>query len=201
MSQNYILTDFQQRTADRIFEIFRSGQRRVLLADEVGLGKTIVAREVVKRVSKWHETELHDDHFKVVYICSNISIASQNAQKLGIEDQMNVSESRLSMQHLKIYESAGTGHAYEQLIPLTPATSFSMTAGCGNQSERALMLAHLVRLPAFQGYEEKLSRFLAYDAEKWWQWYVDWYDKEVIRCDGNGSHYIEEMATALVKKL
>ena len=45
MSQNYILTDFQQRTADRIFEIFRSGQRRVLLADEVGLGKTIVARE------------------------------------------------------------------------------------------------------------------------------------------------------------
>ena len=200
MSQEYILTDFQQRTADRIFEVFHDGQRRVLLADEVGLGKTIVAREVVKRVSKWHETELHDDHFKVVYICSNISIASQNAQKLGIKDQMNVSESRLSMQHLKIYESAGTGHDYEQLIPLTPATSFSMTSGCGNQAERALMLAHLKRLPAFLGYEEKLSRFLAYDAEKWWQWYVDWYEKKVIDCGNNGSNYLEDMATALAGK-
>ena len=200
MSQDYILTDFQQRTADRIFEVFHSGQRRVLLADEVGLGKTIVAREVVKRVSKWHETELRDDHFKVVYICSNISIASQNAQKLGIEDQMNVSESRLSMQHLKIYESAGTGHAYEQLIPLTPATSFSMTSGCGNQAERALMLAHLKRLPSFEGYEEKLSRLLAYDAEKWWHWYVEWYEKKVVDCGQNGSNYLEDMAVALTEK-
>ena len=196
----YILTDFQQRTADRIYEIFHGGQRRVLLADEVGLGKTIVAREVVKRVSSWHQTELHDDHFKVVYICSNISIASQNAQKLGIEDQMNVSESRLSMQHLKIYESAGTGHAYEQLIPLTPATSFSMTSGCGNQAERALMLAHLRRLPEFQGYEEKLSRFLAYDAEKWWNWYIEWYEKKVSDCGKNGSNYLEDMAAALSEK-
>ena len=197
---DYILTDFQQRTADRIFEVFHGGQRRVLLADEVGLGKTIVAREVVKRVSRWHETELHDDHFKVVYICSNISIASQNAQKLGIEDQMNVSESRLSMQHLKIYESAGTGHAYEQLIPLTPATSFSMTSGCGNQSERALMLAHLRRLPEFRGYEEKLSRFLAFDAEKWWRWHVDWYENKVSDCGRNGSGYLEDMAAALAEK-
>ena len=201
MSQNYILTDFQQRTADRIFELFRGGQRRVLLADEVGLGKTIVAREVVKRVSKWHETELQDDHFKVVYICSNISIASQNAQKLGIEDQMNVAESRLSMQHLKIYESAGTGHAYEQLIPLTPATSFSITTGCGNQYERALILAHLLRLPAFQGYEEKLSRFLAFDAEKAWQTNVDMYERKVRECSENGSNYLEDMAAALTEKL
>ena len=201
MSQEYILTDFQQRTADRIVEIFKSGQRRVLLADEVGLGKTIVAREVVKKVSEWHRTELNDDHFKVVYICSNLSIASQNAQKLGIEDQMNVAESRLSMQHLKIYESAGTGHAYEQLIPLTPATSFSMTTGCGNQSERALMLAHLVRLPVFQGYEEKLSPFLAFDAKKEWQKNVDTYKQKVKECGENGSNYLEDMAAALTEKL
>ena len=93
--------DFQKATADRIVEVFRSGQTRVLLADEVGLGKTIVARVVIRQVEQWHK-EIGDPHFKVVYICSNINIASQNAGKLGICDQMNVSESRLSMQHLKI---------------------------------------------------------------------------------------------------
>lgn len=195
------LADFQKKTADRIFEVFRNGQKRVLLADEVGLGKTIVARAVIQQVGEWHKTELNDDHFKVVYICSNISIASQNAQKLGIDDHMNVSESRLSMQHLKIYESAGTGHDYKQLIPLTPATSFSMTSGCGNQAERALMFAHLWRLPDFAGYKDKLGTFLAHDAEKWWQWYIDTYEKKACDCDGNGSHYFEEMAAALTEKL
>ncbi len=195
------LADFQQKTADRIFEVFRSGQKRVLLADEVGLGKTIVANAVIQKVGDWHQTELNDDHFKVVYICSNISIASQNAQKLGIDDHMNVSESRLSMQHLKIYESAGHGHDYKQLIPLTPATSFSMTSGCGNQAERALMFAHLWRLPDFAGYKDKLSAFLAHDAAKWWQWYIDTYDKKACDCDRNGSHYFEDMAAALAEKL
>ena len=40
--------DFQMATAERILEIFRSGQKRVLLSDEVGLGKTIMARTVIE---------------------------------------------------------------------------------------------------------------------------------------------------------
>ena len=40
--------DFQQATAERIIEIFKSGQKRVLLSDEVGLGKTMMARTVVE---------------------------------------------------------------------------------------------------------------------------------------------------------
>ena len=191
--------DFQKATADRIVEVFRSGQARVLLADEVGLGKTIVAREVVRQVEQWHKEE-GDPHFKVVYICSNINIASQNAGKLGIRDQMNVSESRLSMQHLKIYQNKGNDHSYAQLIPLTPATSFTMTSGCGNQEERALMFAHLRRLPVFRDVVGRLNTFLAYDAEKYWHWYVDDYEKKVCACNENGSHYIQEMSDALMTK-
>lgn len=202
------LVDFQQKTVDRISKLFHSGQSRVLLADEVGLGKTIVAHGVIDKVSEWHRTELHDDHFKVVYVCSNLSIASQNVQKLGIEEQLNVSESRLSMQHLKIYQRSGTDHAYKQLIPLTPATSFSMTIGGGCQEERALMYAHLRRLPEFEGYcegdhlaETKLSRFLAFGASANWADKVCNYESIVLRCDNNGSNYIAEMAAAIREKL
>ena len=42
--------DFQKATARHIFNLFtnsRNPRRRVLLADEVGLGKTIVAKSVV----------------------------------------------------------------------------------------------------------------------------------------------------------
>ena len=160
--------DFQQATANRILEVFRSGQNRILLADEVGLGKTIIASDVVRQVADWHKNEMQDDHFKVIYICSNINIANQNARKLGVSELMNVSESRLSMQHLKIYQNKKSKRSYEQLIPLTPATSFSMTSGCGNQEERALMYAHIKRLPAFKNLGTQLSHFFAYDAEKWW---------------------------------
>lgn len=193
--------DFQQATADRIVQIFRGGQNRVLLADEVGLGKTIVAREVVRQVAQWHKEKLGDDHFKVIYICSNVNIASQNAGKLGIRDQLKVSESRLSMQHLKLYQSAGRDHDYAQLIPLTPATSFAMTSGCGSQEERALMYAHLRRLPAFQKHSRSLRNFLAYTAKKYWLDKVNEYEAQVARCGENGSGYLEDMAEELTRRL
>ena len=194
--------DFQQATADRILTVFRSGQNRILLADEVGLGKTIIASDVIRQVANWYKYEKQDDHFKVIYVCSNINIANQNARKLGVADLMNVSESRLSMQHLKIYQNKNSNHSYEQLIPLTPATSFSMTSGCGNQEERALMYAHIRRLPEFKGLHSQLSRFFAYDAEKWWdRYYVGHYENLVTECDSGGSNYIAEMSKELTERL
>lgn len=45
------LKDFQIATANHIVDIFKSKrQRRVLLSDEVGLGKTIVSKEVIRQV-------------------------------------------------------------------------------------------------------------------------------------------------------
>ena len=41
--------DFQTATADHVLEAYRKGQKRVLVADEAGLGKTTVASEVVRR--------------------------------------------------------------------------------------------------------------------------------------------------------
>ena len=37
------LKDFQKATVERIDSLYRSGQMRVLVSEEVGLGKTLIA--------------------------------------------------------------------------------------------------------------------------------------------------------------
>lgn len=69
----------------------------------MSLGKTIIAKEVIDRVRNLRQ-EKHDDIFRVVYVCSNVNIVHQNTKNLGIDKQLNISESRLSMQHLVIQE-------------------------------------------------------------------------------------------------
>ena len=54
-----IAKNFQEATATRIVDLFRQGHNRVLLADEVGLGKTIVAKTVVEKTGVWRE-EIND---------------------------------------------------------------------------------------------------------------------------------------------
>ena len=100
------LKDFQCATVERVDELFRNGQNRVLVADEVGLGKTLIARGVISKTSII-QCEADDDLFKIVYICSNQVIAKQNIQKLdvfNIRPEEGADDSRLSMQHLKIAE-------------------------------------------------------------------------------------------------
>lgn len=168
---------FQEMTANRIEEIFRGGeQKRVLLADEVGLGKTIIAREVIDRVRNMRK-ELHDDMYRVVYVCSNINIVHQNTRNLGMKKRLDISESRLSMQHLVIHEQVAllktNGHYREDghydedempelLIPLTPGTSFAMQQGCGNKNERALMYCIISRLPEYESYSDRLYQFSSF---------------------------------------
>ena len=74
------LKDFQQATVERIDYLYRNGQKRVLVSDEVGLGKTLIARGTVAKMAKLRREE-GDDLFKVVYICSNAAIADQNLRK------------------------------------------------------------------------------------------------------------------------
>ncbi len=141
--------DFQKATARRIADIFREGkQRRVLLADEVGLGKTVVAKEVVDLVREM-KRENFDRIFRVVYVCSNLNIIRQNVRKFGIKTVMPADESRLSMQHLilqektnnlqKQIETASADAMQEMIIPLTPETSFHTSNDVGNAPERALI--------------------------------------------------------------
>lgn len=177
------LKDFQRATVERIDELFRSGQKRVLVADEVGLGKTLIARGAIAKAALM-QYEAHDDLFKIVYICSNQVIANQNIRKIdvfNIRPDGSAGDARLSMQHLKIAEqefSAKKNGAYVQLIPLTPTTSFSMTNGGGTKDERALMFAILKRISVFEGRFDELSRFISQGVNSWVE-IVDEYCKKI----------------------
>ena len=159
------LKDFQRKTVERIDYLFRNGQNRVLIADEVGMGKTLIARGAIVKTARVRLEE-GDDLLKVVYICSNTSIANQNIQKLKVSSTARiegVSDTRLSMLHLKIAEQESDESlrdGFIQLIPLTPGTSFQMTNGGGTVSERALMYAILTRVPEIAEHQEELEKFL-----------------------------------------
>lgn len=185
------LKDFQRATVERIDTLFRNGQKRVLVADEVGMGKTLIARGTIVKTARIRMEE-QDDLFKVVYICSNISIANQNIRKLKVSDGARiegVSDTRLSMQHLKITQQEmdpSLREGYIQLIPLTPDTSFRLTLGGGTVNERALMYAILRRMPQFKSHQKLLENLFVYGADKAWEsWTKNWYERQVLECEKN----------------
>ena len=71
------LKDFQRRTVDYVVRRFYEDAdptTRFLVADEVGLGKTMVARGVIARTIErlWDSVKRID----VLYVCSNQAIAA-----------------------------------------------------------------------------------------------------------------------------
>ena len=79
------LKDFQQDAVDYVFRrmyLDKSPARRFLVADEVGLGKTLVARGVIAKVVEhlWDQQK----SINIVYICSNSDIARQNVRRLTL---------------------------------------------------------------------------------------------------------------------
>lgn len=197
-----IAKDFQETTANRIVELFKSGHKRVLLADEVGLGKTIVARTVVEKTGRWRK-EINDPEYVVVYICSNAGIAEQNCSKLGIakENRVSISEGRLSMQHLMLAETKKSGNV--KLIPMTPATSFQIKSGAGTAPERALAFLLLDMCHMCGGYQEELSVLLRtrfVESQNSWDWYVANQRWRINLLD-NKKQYLSEMKTLLEQHL
>ncbi len=183
------LKDFQRATVERIHYLFTNNHSRVLVADEVGLGKTLIAKGVIAKTARYHREIVEDPLFKVVYVCSNQGIVSQNLKKLMIDQNVQVekaSNNRLSMQHLRIFEDKydeELKEKYIQLIPLTPMTSFEMTTGFGSANERALMFAFLKRHKELQEYIEELDWFMMDKAKSSWNGLKNDYEDRVLTVD------------------
>ena len=166
------LKDFQRATVERIDYLYRNGQNRILVSDEVGLGKTLVARGTIAKFAKLRREE-GDNLVKVVYICSNATIAEQNLDKLRIDNEVRAEKSdtsRLSMQHLNIFKQENDVNVlnkYIQLIPLTPQTSFKFFNNAGTVGERALIYTILKRVPELKMYDKQLEEIFCFGTDSW----------------------------------
>jgi len=137
------LKDFQRRTVDYVFRrmyLDADLTRRFLVADEVGLGKTLVARGLIAKVVDhlWDRVERID----VVYICSNVDIARQNIARLYIADKHDFTPpSRLTLLPLHLH-GLKDGRRLN-FVAFTPGTSFDLKSRRGTGWERALLLRAL----------------------------------------------------------
>ena len=142
------LTDFQRATVEatctRLTAEAESGGR-ILVADEVGLGKTLVARGVIATLlRKRLEAGCLVAPLRVVYICSNLALAHENVKKLAVfrtaESKKWVSSPSFGrLAELGIAQKPASADVVMELCSLTPATSFTLTQGDGNARERYII--------------------------------------------------------------
>ena len=158
------LKDFQRATVDYTVGAINNGQQRFLIADEVGLGKTIIAKGIIARL--YRQEYKPDRDFTVVYICSNQALARQNLSKLNIFDDDRKGESidyseqddRLtSLAYLPLVEKTQRGF---RIKALTPSTSFDTKSRAGKADERILLLRLLASNPHLKTRKVALTWFL-----------------------------------------
>ena len=138
------LKDFQRRTADYVFRrLYLDDDRvqRFLIADEVGLGKTLVAKGVIAHTIDhlWNR----ESPINIVYVCSSLDIARQNIARLNVTGYKNQSlASRITL--LPIHRHDVNDRI--NFIAFTPGTSLNVSTSSGWSTERELLF-HLLKEP------------------------------------------------------
>lgn len=167
------LKPFQRRTVDHAFHrLFEAGDSssRFLVADEVGLGKTLVARGIIARAIEhlWDTT----DRIDIIYICSNASIARSNLPKLqvGGSKSLPLPATRLTMLATQLAAS-GTRLRDSKLnfVSFTPSTSFKL-GHSGGQSRERLVLYYLLKDHIGSQRNTGLKNLLQGTIRNWRRW-------------------------------
>lgn len=137
---------FQSATVEAALRAFSQKNARFLVADEVGLGKTVVAQQVIQRMM-----DAKSGPLVVFYVCNSLSIAAQNRRKLlEILAEYGRRSAHCSVDRLTLiplYEPPS--HPKLHLYTLTPETSIPIRKNRrrdGRQEERALIHCLVQRL-------------------------------------------------------
>src|SRR5436190_22355666 len=165
------LKAFQRRTVDDVVDRFYDRENpafQFLVADEVGLGKTLVARGVIAKAIEhlWDKT----DRIDILYICSNQAIAAQNLNRLNVLGRQALAlPTRMTLVPLQMRGERSLSANKVNFISLTPGTTFDLRSSTGVAEERALLF-HLLR-PLVSS-PRGLQNLLQVDvgADRWESW-------------------------------
>ncbi len=129
---------FQEATAKAAVHALRGGnaRRRFLVADEVGLGKTVVARDVIASLAA------HRRSYTVFYITSGHKVSDQNkADLLAFLDAEDAKRALSTADRVGLIPLVGKLKSRIRLYALTPTTSFPAAARLygGKAIERAFI--------------------------------------------------------------
>ena len=145
------LKDFQSATADYAFRrlwLDDDQVKRFLVADEVGLGKTMVAKGVIaKTVEHLWPT---DKRIDIVYICSNTQIARQNLSRLNVVGGSEVKHADRLTLLPKVIRSLRDQRI--NFVSFTPGTSFQVGRSGGAFRERVMHLLDARELLGHRGH-------------------------------------------------
>ncbi|WP_041302906.1 helicase-related protein [Mycolicibacterium rhodesiae] len=140
------LKGFQRDAVEHIIErLYRSpdASGRYLVADETGLGKSVIARGVIASAIAELQDAAHINRIDVVYICSSTDLAKQNLRRLNVTGDPHLGvTSRLTMLALEtrhLSSDATLSGKKVNLVSFTPGTSFEMGWQTGSQEERQLL--------------------------------------------------------------
>lgn len=186
------LKDFQRDTVDYVFRRLYTDPdpvSRFLIADEVGLGKTLVARGLIARAVDhlWDSIERID----VLYICSNQDIARQNIDRLNITaDRQFQFASRATLLPITLEQLRGNKLNF---VSFTPGTSFRMHSRSGVAKERWVLYRLL--LDHWEAHEPTFRNVLRAGVQKGnFKKYIAWYDENESIDEPLAQAFYQELA-------
>lgn len=171
---------FQRAAVDAALTAFAdpAGRRRFLVADEVGLGKTIVAKELARRMSDDGRQSL-----TVYYIANGHAVSHQNKSRVvGFLSDAQLQKAIKTTDRLSLIAIEKRPASPVLIYALTPATSFpgarARITG-GRKEERAFLKVLLEQIyPAFA--RDLDTDILRLNARGSWDWTVKEAEKNFL---------------------
>ncbi|QSB16831.1 hypothetical protein JQS43_11400 [Natronosporangium hydrolyticum] len=157
------LKGFQRATVAHIVDRYFGAEptRRFLVADETGLGKSVVARGVIAQTLQRLQDDDSLERVDVIYVCSNQDVARQNLSRLRVTPDETVTlSSRLTMlaKHAdQLNAASATAGKPMNLVAFTPGTSFDQGWRTGTAEERALLFLILRQANMWDGRRSRLA--------------------------------------------
>ena len=156
------LKDFQRAAVAHVVDRYFGPDptRRFLVADETGLGKSVVARGVIAETLQRLQDDPKVKRVNVVYVCSNQDVARQNIDRLRVtSDETITVTSRLTLlaKYADALNSAKASAGKPiNLVAFTPGTSFDQGWRTGTAEERALLYL-MLKQPDWDGWRRKAA--------------------------------------------